>query len=47
MVVKEITVGKTFNTGNYTSVRFDATVSIEPDDNIEDEVKELSDDIDF
>lgn len=35
MKIKEFTLGKTYNTGNYQSVRMDVTVEITPGDCLE------------
>lgn len=34
MRASQLTVGKTYNTGNYTSLRLDLTVDLEPNDDL-------------
>jgi hypothetical protein len=42
MVVRSITVGRTYNTGAYTSRRFDLTVELADDDSLTDAYRAAS-----
>lgn len=46
MRVTTITVGRTYNTGNYTSRRFEVTAALDYDDDFDHAIVELSDDLD-
>lgn len=41
MKITTITLGKTFNTGNYTSIRLDLTAEIDENENIDNVCKQL------